>query len=371
MPAKVKTALRTLLLSTSDVPGTEGRKTALRFNGHGNNLFFGAPTFFNTPNFADTYSYLILQLHEGPGKHNHLNIRSASQPAVSDTPPEITRAEPKMPSLERMHQIGAQDPRAQAKFFMLMTELHYRFIIGVERLHIGRLTLARPRVPLQDQVAASLQPCIAPGTLDVQAPFEAQGRGFEHGHGKGHGIIGTTMRWLRTSIADGLTAAAKKFQQAVLAMAETVQYESAREPARQMNVHDLPPEPFTLKQQRQTRMDGGEDEDGSLREFVEVGPPVVQPHIEREKDRAAVQNRAPLTGASAYRDLPITGALQSTFPCYRQSFSFATLGGATQPTIGDVPYRSDADLFSLDDEGKVVATLLPDGTEASKEELRE
>ena len=35
MPAKVKTALRTLLLSTSDVPGTEGRKTALRFNGHG------------------------------------------------------------------------------------------------------------------------------------------------------------------------------------------------------------------------------------------------------------------------------------------------------------------------------------------------
>ena len=38
MPAKVRTALRTLLLSTSDVPGTEGRKTALRFNGHGKNL---------------------------------------------------------------------------------------------------------------------------------------------------------------------------------------------------------------------------------------------------------------------------------------------------------------------------------------------
>ena len=38
MPAKVKTALRTLLLSTSDVPGTEGRKTALRFDGHGKPL---------------------------------------------------------------------------------------------------------------------------------------------------------------------------------------------------------------------------------------------------------------------------------------------------------------------------------------------
>ena len=41
MPAKVKTALRTLLLSTSDVPGTGGRKAQLRCNGHGNNLLFG------------------------------------------------------------------------------------------------------------------------------------------------------------------------------------------------------------------------------------------------------------------------------------------------------------------------------------------
>ena len=60
-----------------------------------------------------------------------------------------------MPSLERMHQIGAKDPRAQAKFFLLMTELHYRYIVGVERLHIGRLTLARPLLPHQDQVLAS------------------------------------------------------------------------------------------------------------------------------------------------------------------------------------------------------------------------
>ena len=59
MPAKVKTALRTLLLSTSDVPGTEGRKTQLRFDGHGNNLLFGAASFFVTPNFADTYSPLV------------------------------------------------------------------------------------------------------------------------------------------------------------------------------------------------------------------------------------------------------------------------------------------------------------------------
>ena len=31
LPPRVKTALRTVILSTSDVPGTEGRKTQLRF----------------------------------------------------------------------------------------------------------------------------------------------------------------------------------------------------------------------------------------------------------------------------------------------------------------------------------------------------
>jgi hypothetical protein len=65
MPAKVKTALRTLFLSTSEVPGTEGRKAQLRFDGHGNNLLFGGPSFFAMPNFADTYNPLVTLLHDG------------------------------------------------------------------------------------------------------------------------------------------------------------------------------------------------------------------------------------------------------------------------------------------------------------------
>ena len=58
-----------------------------------------------------------------------------------------------MPSLERMHQIVAADPRAQAKFFLLMTELHYRYIIGLERLLVGRTTLARQALSAEDDVA--------------------------------------------------------------------------------------------------------------------------------------------------------------------------------------------------------------------------
>ena len=113
-----------------------------------------------------------------------------------------------MPSLERMHQIVAADPRAQAKFFLLMTELHYRYIIGLERLHVGRTTLAQQAVATEDEVATPLLPYVAPGTTDVQAPFEAQGRGFAHGHGKGHNVIGPTMAWLRSAVVKGLRTAA-------------------------------------------------------------------------------------------------------------------------------------------------------------------
>ena len=214
-----------------------------------------------------------------------------------------------MPSLRRMHEIVAADPRSQAKFFLLMSELHYRHLVGIERLHIGRLTLARPRRPMHDEVASSLQPCITPGTTDIQAPLEAQGRGFTHAHGKGHSILGPSMRWLRRSVDTGLTAAVTRMREQLLATAVTVQYDALRECGKQLGVK-LRPEPFTLKQQRQSRMDGGEDEDGTFREHVEIAPPVLQPHIEREENRALAESRH---CTRTPFDLPLTGDFQSAF----------------------------------------------------------
>ena len=161
MPASVKTALRALLLSTSDVPGTEGRKVALRHNGHGNNLFFGAASYFCTPNFADNYSLLMWMLHNGPAATAHLasaaeprvDLASAAERRGQDTRrAEVLKAEPTMPSLERVRQISAANPRAQAKFFLLKTELHSKFCLGLQRAFIGRRALsscARPRAPNQ------------------------------------------------------------------------------------------------------------------------------------------------------------------------------------------------------------------------------
>ena len=147
--------------------------------------------------------------------------RSSDVPGSEPLEGYLASTQPRMPSLRSMHEIVAADPRAQAKFFLLMSELHYRYNIGVERLHIGRSILAHALLPVHDEIAASLQPCVAPGTTDVQAPFEAQGRGFFHGHGKGHSILGPTLKWLRAAVGSGLATAARKLREALLATAVT------------------------------------------------------------------------------------------------------------------------------------------------------
>ena len=107
MPEKVRATLRTLLLSTANVPGTAGRKQALRREMHASDLFFGSATFFVTPSHADTYSPLTLLLHNGPARDDHLNV-SASQPdaggPADNSTFDIRSEAPAMPLLHRMHQ---------------------------------------------------------------------------------------------------------------------------------------------------------------------------------------------------------------------------------------------------------------------------
>ena len=105
---------------------------------------------------------------------SHLCVAAvASQLRGSDI---MAAVEPKMPTLRQMHEIVAADLRAQAKFFLLMSELRYRFILGIERLHIGRMPPAHPHHPPRDLVATSLLPSVCPGTTDVRAFVEAPGR---------------------------------------------------------------------------------------------------------------------------------------------------------------------------------------------------
>ena len=74
-----------------------------------------------------------------------------------------------------------------------------------------------------------------------------------------------------------------------------------------------------------------------------------------------------MLGGDAYRNLPLTGALQSTFPFYRRRSSF---GDASTLEPGDTvvgPLRGDLEMFSLAENGEVLAVLTADGSEASDE----
>ena len=137
---------------------------------------------------------------------------------------------------------------------------------------------------------------------------------------------------------------------------------SANEPVRQLCVPDLPPEPFTDKQQRQSRMDG------SVREHVPQAPPIVQPYLEKERNRAAAENRLPRTGAAAYREVPITGAFQAIFPWFRQRFSFGCLSedpaGVPQPAC-----RGLDNIFALGEDGQVESILNASGEPVTPEDL--
>ena len=55
---ELRTALRQLLISTKDVPLTDGCKKNLRHESHNLNVTEGALVVFATFNFADTYSPL-------------------------------------------------------------------------------------------------------------------------------------------------------------------------------------------------------------------------------------------------------------------------------------------------------------------------
>ena len=78
-----------------------------------------------------------------------------------------------------------------------------------------------------------------------------------------------------------MCAAGKWLRISFISTAQTVQYEATNEPARQLGLADVRPEPFTARQQRQSRMDGGEEEDGSLRDAVAVSPLLLYMRLRR------------------------------------------------------------------------------------------
>ena len=97
---ELATALRQVLISTKDVPLTDGYKRNLRHEGHNLNVMFGYLTVFATFNFADNYTPLLFTLCN-------------CSECMGDITCDLSAGQPEMPSLHRMHQLIAESPRAQ------------------------------------------------------------------------------------------------------------------------------------------------------------------------------------------------------------------------------------------------------------------
>ena len=139
--------------------------------------------------------------------------------------------------------------------------------------------------------------------------LEAQGRGFAHGHEKHHseprtkaiGIIQLFLGCRRAGAPEHgqdhiaeekLTAWMDAHRKASLEDASTKQYDSAVESAKQFGCSELL-EVFTAEEKKRCKLDGGEDEGGTLRlPNVDVVPAPEPAHVLREKMQAADEGRA-------------------------------------------------------------------------------
>ena len=119
--------------------------------------------------------------------------------------------------------------------------------------------------------------------------------------------------------------------------------------------------------------DGTFRDDGTFPDDVPVQSPLEQEHLARERRAAAAANREPLKGTAAFREVPLTGAHQSSFPFYRNRESFGRLNdlqgnGVPQPAA-TATFGGKVELFTTTEEGEVDKILMPDGTEATDADL--
>ena len=308
----LKAALRTLMVCTANIPGTDGRKMVQRHIGHAMNLVYGPCMLFVTFNFADTRSKLVHKLY----------VDAGSDP--DEIQLELLDDDPHMPSLRDMHRLVAQNPRVQSKFFLFMLSTHVRHVLGIDDCWWGRHKVAKPAVPgKEDNACASLRPCLLPFPVACMGPGESQERGFEHAHIKVHGLSVVDARRLRQLLKfpdEDLRSSLAKWRAQAVEYASSLLQESATWTASSFGLQ-LPQVGFSAEQQRQTRFDGGEEEDGKQRVHMPVVASEADGHIEREKDLASIERRE----ARGVLDTPLTGCCNSQLPTYRLPASFGKL----------------------------------------------
>ena len=178
---------------------------------------------------------------------------------------------------------------------------------------------------MQDNdLPSSGDPGLVGFTIADLAPGESQARGFHHRHSKRYGIPQLRERDVLKIFTDPeisketIARLLEDLRRALISCASSLQYDASALPARQMG-QMVRPEKFTRKQRIQSRLDGGEEIDGSRRAHLPVTEEEDLGHIAREKLRASAQREVP---RNSYKEVELTGCHLSLLPHYRQRHCF-------------------------------------------------
>ena len=318
----VKTAMVELMVFTTEVVGSDGARAKLRHEQNGYALMFGQSGGFLTPNLADVRSPLMVVLH-GAGGDEQYNI-------------DLLDEEPVMPNARAMLRIVADDPVAQARFFIISMRLFCEHVLGTGPFdswlrHNGHIGADAEGAAFPDGYAASGLGGAFGMLAALHGPIEEQARLSIHPHILLWFLSSLCKAWLRSVLRRETTAARdalRVWQEKVLAFVQSTQIDSAA--ILPLLLHEDPTEaepprntPFTEKHQKDCRMDGQLENDAKnpekRRPLLATQELFQDHHVRRSREG---QSGSSAVVVPSYL-VPLTGAQLSILPHYRL-FRFMT-----------------------------------------------
>ena len=236
-----------------------------------------------------------------------------------------------MPSARRMLEILAENPVAQAKFFIISMRLFLEHVLGImpfdEQL---RANGTRASVVFPDGAASEFVGGAFPAIQQLHGPIEEQARLACHPHIVLHFVNRASQAWLR-KILLAETAEAKEllrtWQQKTLLAVESLMSScvgTARlqfEPAPFASDVKLQAQPYTSKWQEEDRFEGGLEKDAKdpekKRTLVSVVPPVIDHHVRRHLAGESATSFEETKKRVNMKHLPLTGCVMARLPHYR------------------------------------------------------
>ena len=281
---------------------------------------------FFTPNVADTRNPLVVVLHAGCVAHPDGGFTKEGETEKFQV--SLLDENPSMPTASRMLEILAENPVAQARFFILSMRLFLQHVLGIAAFDPElRANGTKNGVEFPDGCIASFTGGSFAAIAHLNGPIEEQARLACHPHIVLHFVNRMSQAWLKgvlrreTSEAKSLL---RSWQQQTLLAVESLMSSCAgllplhfREaPFPKIDLQSLP---YLTKWQAEDKYDG-ELEDckkypEKRRDLVPVQAAFVDLQMRQpEEDAAAAGDVA---GTVSARKLPLTGSVMSRLPHYR------------------------------------------------------